>query len=111
MGAPIPTLGFTSRTAAIAHLRGLGDSTKTIAGKIGISPKKVQTIESSARNYRTARQAGSHSQQIVISLNTIAALVPAAEQRGISINKLVRTIMSVVARENLVDAVLDDRHD
>lgn len=48
MGAPKPTLGFTSRTEAVLALRADGCTTRQIAERIGISEQTVTALEHSS---------------------------------------------------------------
>lgn len=48
------------------------------------------------------------SKTIVVSRDTISALQPHADARGVSVNALCRTLLGVVADDDLVAALLDD---
>ncbi len=103
MAAPIPCLGYPSRTAAVAALRADGLTTNEIADKIGITPKIVQDLE-----YSAARQRGI-SKTCAIAERTSALLEQPAAKRGMSVKALAQAIIDTVARDRMVDAVLDDR--
>ena len=100
-GGHIPTLGFPSRTAAIAALRARDLSTDAIARTIGIAPGTVKALEAKAR-----RRAGLH--QISVPLDVVNRLSPLAAARGVTAAALAATILQTAVDEDLVDAVLDD---
>ena len=56
MGAPIPTLGFATRTEAVIHLRNQGKTTPQIALLLEIPTNSVTALECSA--LRSNKQAG-----------------------------------------------------
>lgn len=114
MGAPKPCLGYPSRTAAIAALRGQGQSTVAIARMIGIDPKTVSALELGSGRARSARTPRPHEEMcrtVLFPIDVLAALGPHAAKRGIHPNHLARLIVSTVIDENMVDAVLDDAED
>lgn len=111
MGAPKPCLGYPSRTAAIRALRAKGQSTAAIAKAIGIEPKTVIALECSYKPRRAPRSSEQLGRTVVIPIDVLAALGPHAAKRCISVNHLVRLIISTVTDEGMVDAVMDDADD
>lgn len=110
MSSPKPCLGYRSRTAAVHALREQRLSTRQIAEAIGISEKNVVALECSsgrsrAREPRPSEQLG---RTVVIPVDVLDALGPHAAKRCISVNHLVRLIVSTVVDENMIDAVMDD---
>lgn len=105
-----PTLGYASRSDAVVALRGQGLETKQIADRIGIEPKTVTALESSAaRSHRRAlRPAEEHGRTILFPIDVLNRLRRPAERRGIHPNRLARLIVEAVVDGALVDAVLDD---
>lgn len=112
MGAPKATLGYESRTAAIAALRAKGLSTVVIADRVGIEPKTVTALEASAaRAKRPSRQpitVPSLGRSVLVPFQDYSALRPHAARRSITVDQLIRDIIEMVARDEMVDAVLDD---
>lgn len=112
MGAPKATLGYESRTAAIAALRARGLSTAVIADRVGIEPKTVTALEASAarakRPGHSSLSVPSMGRSVLVPFQDYAALRPAAARRAITVDQLIRDIIETVARDNMVDAVLDD---
>lgn len=109
MSSPRPCLGHPSRTAAIAALRKDGLTTVEIAARIGdISRKTVRDLERAARCYHRKAKVAEPLRKIAVSAKTLASLSPHADRRGLHVNHLARLIVEMVARDNMIDAVLDD---
>jgi hypothetical protein len=112
MGAPTPSLGYESRTAAIAALRADGLSTAAIAARIGIEPKTVSALEASAARAtglsQPARSGEQLGRSILVPYQDYAALRPHAARRSITVDRLIRAIIEIIAQDDMVDAVLDD---
>lgn len=109
MGAAKPCLGYPSRTAAVIGLRGNGLTTVQIANAIGIPEKTVIALElGSSRPRREPRPSEQLGRTVVIPTDVLDALGPHAAKRSISVNYLVRLIVSTVVDEGMIDAVLDD---
>lgn len=100
MTAPKPTLGYHSRTAAVVALRRQGLSSAEIAERIGITPKIVMDLETSAAR----RKGGS----VALDARDFERLAPYAARRGIGAAKLAQRIIRAVLDDRMVDAVLDD---
>lgn len=112
MGAPKPCLGYPSRTAAVIAMRQNGMSTGQIAEAIGIEAKTVVALElGSARPRREPRISEQLGRTVVIPTDVLDALGPHAARRSISVNHLVRLIVSTVVDEQMIDAVMDDAAD
>ena len=105
MAAPIPCLGYRSRTAAIVALRAQGMRTHEIAERIGITPKIVQDLENSAARSRTP---GRNGITCAVPPRYAALLEESARRRGMSVRALVDALIETIARDRMVDAVLDD---
>ena len=113
MGAPIQTLGYPSRTAAVAALRAQGLTVPQIAAETGIAANIVHCLLRSERVHvrrNRSRPNGYWGQvrQIGIPVDDLAILVPQAAKRRISVNELVRQLIFVITEDGLVDSVLDD---
>lgn len=109
MSGPKPCLGYPSRTAAIFAFRQRGETTASIADRIGISPKTVTALEASAAKAKRHRSANNHpGHAVLLSTELYLALGPHAAKRGRSVGHLARFILETVIKENMVDAVLDD---
>ncbi len=108
MPAPIPTLGYRSRTEACLALREQGMSEAAIAARIGIEKKNVAALLCGALVKRRPRPAERHGRTVLFPRDILESLRPHAQARGISANELVRRIVEAVADDGLIDAVLDD---
>jgi hypothetical protein len=113
MGAPKPTLGYPTRTAAVLALRDQRLTTHEIARRIGIPPETVTALEASAGRPRgrTPRPAEELGRTVLFPIDVLDALGPHAAARGMHPNSLARLIVTTVVDENMVDAVLDDADD
>ena len=109
MGAPKQTLGYPSRTAAVAGLRAQGFDTRQIAKAIGIAPSTVVALEHGAgRPRRMPRPSEEMGRTVVFPTDVLDTLAPHAARRGIHVNSLARLIVTTVVDEGMIDAVLDD---
>lgn len=112
MGAPKTTLGYQSRTAAVAALRAEGLATADIACRIGVEAKTVSALEASAarvvRQSQPARSGDQLGRSVLIPFEDYAALRPHAARRAVTVDQLVRALVEVIAQDEMVDAVLDD---
>ncbi|MCG8357628.1 MAG: hypothetical protein MI920_18850 [Kiloniellales bacterium] len=108
MGGPKPTLGYESRTAAVIDLRGRGLSYHEIAARIGVPPKTVAALESSAGRARHRRPSEANGRTVVFPVDLLERLGPHAAARNVTVNELARRIVDTVIDEDLVPAVLDD---
>lgn len=106
MGSPKQTLGYPSRTAAVAALRQSGLSTQQIANRIGIEPKTVSALEADQRRTRAAT--ATIPSGVVFPLSVRLRLRPAAARRSMSVEQLMVEMMERIADDCLVDAILDD---
>jgi hypothetical protein len=103
-GKPKPTLGYASRTEAVAGLRAKGHRDAEIAEMIGISLKNVTDL-GYARPGKIPSKPGV-SVGLVIPIDVRMLLRPAARQRDISVDRLVLDIATAVAQAGTVDQVL-----
>ncbi|CAA2142820.1 hypothetical protein [Hyphomicrobium sp. ghe19] len=100
MAAPVPTLGFPSKSAAIEAMKAANMPPKEIAAAIGISLRNYYRLEAYTRKGR--------GRQIVLSRDMMDAAAPHAKVRNISVHELMRQILETVLEEGMVDNVLDD---
>jgi len=100
MGAPIPCLGYRSRTAAALALRAEGLTMKQIAARIGISEKDTHALILSSHRRADCR--------VTLTADQIERLKPHADKRDVTGKELARQIIETVIAENMIDAVLDD---
>jgi transcriptional regulator with XRE-family HTH domain len=101
-----PSLGYPTRTDAVLALRREKLSTREIASRLGIDPKTVTALESSAgRKLRPAEQLG---RTILFPVDILDALAPYAARRNCHVNQLARRIVEQVVDDGIVDAVMDD---
>ena len=103
-----PALGYPTRTEAVHALRKQGLTTREIAQRIGISASSVTALELGGAGRRAVRPSEQHGRTVVLSIDVLDALRPAAERRKITVAELVRRIVATVADEGIVDAVMDD---
>lgn len=110
MGAPKPTLGYSSRTEAVLALRAGGCSTRQIAERIGIEESTVTALEHSAgrKNLRPARPSEVNGRTILFPRDILDRLGPHAAKRCIHPNSLARLIVEIAVEEGLIDSILDD---
>ena len=104
-----PTLGYPSRILAIRALRQEGKTETQIAALLGIKPNSVTSIEARARARCSYGKGG--RQKVFLSGDCLIGLHDEAERRGISVHSLATQLLRVIAREDLVDAILDDQTD
>ena len=103
MAKPIPTLGYPSRTAAVAALAKQGKSMPEIADLVGITVKQAQNLYYDANKWRYERV------KVHLRRDILDELSPHARKRGINSHELAERILKVIQDDNLVDAILDDR--
>lgn len=105
-----PTLGYPSRTDAIAALRAQGKETREIAEACGLSRQGVVALE---RHVRTAnvRRDSTVRRTIVLPPELVDALAPHAATRRLGAREIALRILAAVAGDGLVDAILDDGAD
>jgi hypothetical protein len=104
-----PTLGYPSRTEAVLALRRQQLTTHAIAERIGIQPKTVLSLETSAT--RSLRRRSQNCRTVVFPIDLLNALGPHAARRGVSANELARRVVEAALDDKLIDAVLDDADD
>ncbi|MEI9410737.1 hypothetical protein [Mesorhizobium salmacidum] len=109
MSSAKPTLGYPSRTAAIAAFRAEGMETNAIAQRIGIAPSTVSALECSVRRFAPKSQRSDGVGRTVhLPIGLLQRLAPHARRRGLTRETLAWMIVDAVAESDLVDAVLDD---
>ena len=106
MGAPKPTLGYPSRTAAVLAMRSKNLPTAAIAARIGVAAKTVIALERSAERTRALVAEGCRT--VLFPAELLDELAPHAAVRDTSAGRLARRIVEVVVQNRLIDAVLDD---
>lgn len=104
-----PVMGYPSQTAAIRALKAEGKPSDEIAALLGMKPKNVTSAANTATKHRAMSFAYDKPQQVYLGVQTIAALKPHADARGIKPTKLVQMLIDAVVRDDMVDAVLDDQ--
>lgn len=100
-----PVLGYPSRSAACRALRARGLSNGEIVKQFAADGQTITSKQISALlQYQKSRAGLLRVPKIVVE-----RLAPAAAARGISIVELAEELLAVIARDEMVDAVLDDR--
>jgi hypothetical protein len=102
MAKPIPTLGYPTRTAAVAALAKQGKSFPEIADLVGITVKQAQNLYYDANNWRYERI------KVHLRRDLLDGFAQHARKRGINAHELAERILKVIQDDNLVDAILDD---
>lgn len=100
MPARIPTAGYPSRTDAVVALLAKGLTPREVADRCGISVEAVSALECSARN-RVGKP-------VKLPVDVTRILQKPADLRGMTVEQLATKIVTVVARDDMVGAVLDD---
>lgn len=100
MPAAKPVLGYPSMTAAVVALRAQGLSASAVARRLGIPANNVASMESAARRRVVP--------PVRLPVDVARLLERPARRRGIGIDCLALRIIATVARDGMVDAVLDD---
>lgn len=101
-----PSLGYPSRSAACRALRLEGlDNTQIIARFRAVGETITTEQISALLTYQTSRKAG----RLNLGRAVIERLGPHAAQRGITSTELAERLLAVIASDQMVDAVLDDR--
>ena len=100
-----PVLGYPSRSAACRALRALGLSNAEIVARFAadghaITPKQINAL----LHYQQLRDGIVRVPAIVVT-----RLAPAAAARGVKVTELMEELLAVIARDGMVEAVLDDR--
>ena len=110
MGAPVPCLGYPSRTAAIVALRQKGLTTAEISRETGISAKNILALEESAvRITRGAKPIGKAiSNAMLLPPWLVTALEAHARRRRMTPGMLAFRIIETVVGDKMIDAVMDD---
>ena len=110
MPAPKPCLGYRSESDAVLALTEAGNTVDQIAAMTGIAKGKVSALKASARRRRRHMPArlNKHQRTVCVPIDILDRLAPAASERGISVDALVRWLLKEIAEAGLVGAVLDD---
>ncbi len=98
-----PVLGYPSRSAACRALRAQGLSNGEIVARFAadgktITPKQINAL----LHYQHVREGIVRVPAIVVT-----RLAPAAAAREISVKALMEQLLAVIARDGMVDAVLN----
>lgn len=97
MPNPLPTLGFPSKTAAVAAMREDGIRPSIIAKRIGLPSTRHATALLQSNMRRTVH----------VSRDVIEELGPFAKERGICAARLARLLVHTAVDQGLVNAILD----
>lgn len=108
----IATLGYPSRMAAVDALDADGKSTEEIARLTGMKVTTVRSVRSLARSARVVRRQRlveeDFRQAIWFDRRVIDTLRPEADRRRVPVTELVRDLVSTIAEDGLVNAILED---
>ncbi len=101
-------LGHATRTRAIMALRAQGMSSAQIAERFvsagfPMTRRRVTALIHACINSRARRKT------VSISKETMIGLQAAAATRGIGVSDLAERLLSVIIRDAMIDAVLDDQ--
>ena len=104
-----PTLGFQSKTEAVAAMISAGLAASEIAERLGISSSAVSALRCYAvRRSGSFSPASELTNAVLVSDETLFALAPHAARRKTNVRDLARRIIETVVDDKMVDAVLDD---
>lgn len=106
MTKAIPTLGYPSRSEAINSLHEQGKTKEEIGELIGIPPWNVQVFI--ARGRAATRP---NRKQVQLPAEIADSFHRAAWDRGISSTRLIARILEIIAKDNMIEAILDDKND
>lgn len=110
MSAPIPALGYPSRTAAAMALKDQGIGNGEIAARLGIDKNKVNSLLSSVGGNRQDRGARKNqtAAPVAVTIEHRQKLRAAAAARRLTVDALMCLLIERIADDRLVDAILDD---
>lgn len=111
MPARKPCLGYRSESDAVLALTEAGRTVDQIAAMTGIAKSRVSTLMTYARRRRRRNlpaRLHKHQRTVCVPIDILDRLAPAASERGISVDALVRWLLQEIAEAGLVGAVLDD---
>lgn len=101
-----PCMGYPTRTAAVKALSEQGMSSDMIAHKTGMDTRTVAALR---QNLVRQRERRAKALERLLSEETLMFIEAAAETRGVNPGALAMRIIDTVAREEIIDAVLDDQ--
>lgn len=108
MSKRTPMLGYATKTEAALVLKSQGLSNEQIAERFGPS-YTVKDINEIIRWSGRRRSGSIDAKNTYVTSETFQALRPHAIARGLSVKELISRLIENVAKDNLVDAILDDR--
>ncbi len=95
-----PVAGYPSKTQAVLSLSAKGYSDNAIAEKIGDLPSRVKVFRCEALRRKGGR--------VTMPADAVEYLEAEAQKRGERMDDLARRILSAIAKDDLIGAVLDD---
>ena len=101
-----PVLGYPSKSAAAAALQAEGLKQREIAARIGVKPSSVGNLTRTGR--REAGEPDMAHYTAALNKTNRDRLRRAARARGTTMRSLVNELLTVVAEDGLIDAILDD---
>lgn len=109
MSGPVPTLGYRSKSQAAVALAAIGLPHREIASKLGVPTAIVGAlIDSGRRARKPCTRAGAAEVRAMLGSDIVNALQVAAERRNSTIAKVAARLLTCAARDDLIDAILDD---
>ena len=102
-----PTLNYRSKTEAVMALKAQGLRVDAIARRIGTTVKNVETMARYAR--RRGLPLPVEVVETLLSHDVHQRLVPQARKRKVTVDRLIVQLITAIANDNMVDAVLDDK--
>lgn len=103
-----PMLGYANKTEAVLALNAEGLTNEQIAERFG-EPFRARDISEILRWSGRRNAWCIDIRKTHVSSATFHALRPHAIERSLSVKELISRIIDQVAKDNLVDAILDDR--
>lgn len=114
MSAPKPTLGYTSRTEAVAAMRRDGLTTAAIAARLGVSRNAVTGLVHKHRlrtDPESVTKITGKLRTVTFPLDVWQGLRGAAARRDLSVDALICELVARIVADDLFNAVLDDGTD
>lgn len=108
MSRRIPMLGYATKTDAAMALKAEGLSNHQIAERFG-NPYTARDIAEILRWGGRRKSGPVETWNTHVSSSTFQALRPHAIARSLSVKELISKLIENIAKDDLVDAILDDR--
>jgi hypothetical protein len=106
MSRPVPIAGFPSYREAVRSLKDAGLTEAEISVRLGLSLTRIRSLRAPLRDRGMSQNA-----RICVPVETLRALQMAARRRRMAAATLAEKLLVTIARDGLVEAILDDAED